>query len=184
MTWICVSELNTWGADIQKCVIVTLIVSKPAIYTYTTLNRLTRGWFKSTVKPRQIWKLFLKRTALSRWATLGVISPNVHTYSLCVCVRVRLWICVCITFIMTSFQLQSDSFFCPIWSEVECHRLLLFPVNLKYLCGEFYQCITMILSKYNYYDCSSVYHYHITAIILMIWSIIWASVFSVCVNIQ
>lgn len=183
MTWICVSELNTWGADIQKCVIVTLIVSKPAIYTYTTLNRLTRGWFKSTVKPRQIWKLFLKRTALSRWATLGVISPNVHTYSLCVCVCACEYVCV-LPSLWPHFNSKVIPFFCPIWSEVECHRLLLFPVNLKYLCGEFYQCITMILSKYNYYDCSGVYHYHITDIILMIWSIIWASVFSVCVNIQ
>lgn len=183
MTWICVSELNTWGADIQKCVIVTLIVSKPAIYTCTTLNRLTRGWFKSTVKPRQIWKLFLKRTALSRWATLGVISPNVHTYSLCVCVCACEYVCV-LPSLWPHFNSKVIPFFCPIWSEVECHRLLLFPVNLKYLCGEFYQCITMILSKYNYYDCSGVYHYHITAIILMIWSIIWASVFSVCVNIQ
>lgn len=109
MTWICVSELNTWGADIQKCVIVTLIVSKPAIYTYTTLNRLTRGWFKSTVKPRQIWKLFLKRTALSRWATLGVISPNVHTYSLCVCV------CACAPVNMCVYYLHYDLISTPKW---------------------------------------------------------------------
>lgn len=112
MTWICVSELNTWGADIQKCVIVTLIVSKPAIYTYTTLNRLTRGWFKSIVKPRQIWKLFLKRTALSRWATLGVISPNVHTYSLCVCVCACEYVCV-LPSLWPHFNSKVIPFFAP-----------------------------------------------------------------------
>lgn len=176
MTWICVSELNTWGADIQKCVIVTLIVSKPAIYTYTTLNRLTRGWFKSTVKPRQIWKLFLKRTALSRWATLGVISPNVHTYSLCVCACAPVNMCV--------YYLHYDLISTPKWFLFLPHLIRSGMSSLIIISGEPEISLWRILSKCNYYDCSSVYHYHITAIILMIWSIIWASVFSVCVNIQ
>ena len=56
--------------------------------------------------------------------------------------------------------------------------------NWKMSMEEFYEykmnvATTMILTRYDYYGCYDYmsYHYHITAIIMMIWSVIWASVF-------